>query len=200
MILELYQITLIRGHKKLFERLSLCLKSGEPLTVRGANGSGKTSLLKLIAGLIQPSQGTVKFNNPAAPTQTLNYLGHKNALKQDLSPLENILYWHPSRKDKALSILELFGLSAHLHTPVKKLSQGQQRRIALTRTFLNSAPIWLLDEPAANLDAPGQAIVTTHLQKHLNGGGILILSEHTTPLLPHSPVLDLDALNTQRAA
>ncbi len=200
MNLELYQITLTRGHKKLFKELSLCLKSGDALSVRGANGSGKSSLLKLIAGLIKPSQGMVKFDAPTAPTQILNYLGHKNALKQDLSPLENILYWHPNAKGRALSILESFGLSAHLHTPLKKLSQGQQRRVALTRSLLSPASIWLLDEPATNLDAPGQSIVTMHLQEHVNSGGILILSEHTTPLLPHSPVLDLDTLNMQKAA
>lgn len=178
-----------RGERLLFSGISFIVQPGELLHVQGANGSGKTSLLRLLCGLSMPEKGEILWHN--CPPRTLGedflaavtYLGHQNAIKEELSAVENIqvsasFNGKPVSDDEAYAALETMGLGdkADLHTKV--LSQGQRRRVALARLSLSGSALWLLDEPLAALDAEGVTRVETLLDTHLSRGGMAVVTTH----------------------
>ena len=193
-ILELQDVTCVRGARTLFSGLTCQLRPGELLRVRGANGAGKTSLLRMLCGLLEPTQGQVLWRgqNIAALKEEfgaeLIYLGHAAALKDDLTPLENLqvactLAAQPLALADARRALEDAGLRGHLNTQVRRLSQGQRRRSALARlalaqTQVRWAPLWVLDEPFNALDADACAWLAGLINAHLRRAGSVVLTSH----------------------
>ncbi len=190
-----------RGGKILFDRLSFRLGHGELLHVCGANGSGKTSLLRVLCGLLAPSQGSVHWKGePVASlreeyARELVYLGHAPAVKGDLTAEENLwiactLAGVPVNQDNLKSALARFALPGGV--PVRNLSQGQRRRAALARLALSGAvPLWLLDEPFAALDADGIASLTALFSQHAKGGGAIVFTTHQDAAFTATHTLEL---------
>ena len=186
--LKVRQLECIRGDRLLFSGLDFELGSGELLHIRGANGSGKTSLLRILCGLSQPESGDIFWQGQPVRHQRIEflkqlvYLGHHPGLKEDLTPMENlrlVTKLHNTRQDVNLEkILSEAGLNRHLDQPTRSLSAGQRQRIALTRLLLQEAILWILDEPFTSLDHTGIAWVQHLLEQHLRRGGLVVLTSH----------------------
>ena len=175
-----------RGYNLLFENLSFNLKPGEILRISGSNGSGKTSLIKIIAGLSSAESGSVdygsyKVNTEKYQLETL-YLGHYAALSPELSCIENLKYLtNLSTKIVApnfTNALEKVGLRNYENELAGKLSAGQKRRVALSLLFISQCKVWLLDEPFTSLDSDGVKIIENQIEKHCLKGGLCILTTH----------------------
>ena len=188
--LELRDLACERGGRALFKGLNARLHSGQLLRVQGANGAGKTSLLRMLCGLLEPSQGQVLWQGePVAHVrQALGhhraYIGHAAGLKDDLSPLENLrvactLGAASLTEEAARHALAAAGLRGHEHTQARRLSQGQRRRSVLARLALQPAPaLWVLDEPFNALDGGAVAWLSGLLRQHLHHGGLVVLTSH----------------------
>ena len=179
--LELY-----RSDNLIFSNISFELSEGQHLLISGANGTGKTSLLRVICGLTIPTDGTVMWDELATNNvdctyhHHLAYLGHKNALISELTAKENLEY-SLDRHRSVMStnrILEAFNLNKYLDQYAEKLSNGQMRKVALTRILLSDKTLWILDEPLANIDPPGKQFLLTEMQAHLERGGMLITTSN----------------------
>ncbi len=174
----------VRGGREVFSGLDFAVSSGEALAVTGPNGSGKTSLLRLIAGLLTVAGGSIDLEGGEAemtlPEQA-HYLGHRDALKPALSVLENLSFWRdflggdPFDADKSLAAV---GLDHATHLPAAYLSAGQRRRLSVARLLTVRRPVWLLDEPTNALDAAGQSLFAGLMQEHLARGGLIIAATH----------------------
>jgi heme exporter protein A len=174
----------VRGGREVFSGLSLEAASGELVAVTGPNGSGKTSLLRLIAGLLIPSSGSIVLEGGDVElnvAEQAHYLGHRDALKPALSVSENLDFWRNflggTAQDTRTS-LALVGLDHAADLPAAYLSAGQRRRLSLARLLAIHRPIWLLDEPTAALDAAGQAMFAKLMRDHLAQGGLIIAATH----------------------
>jgi heme exporter protein A len=191
-----------RGDRLLFEGLGFELHAGQVIWLRGANGRGKTSLLRLLAGFSRPAGGTLER---AGDPRGLVYIAHSNALKDDLSAFENLqflarLHGDDADESACTEALRRFGLASRRRAPVRTLSQGQRRRVALSRLALaRPATLWVLDEPFDALDAEGILTLNRLLSDHAGGGGAVLLTSHLEFSL-HDPVpatLQLDDLAVQ---
>jgi heme exporter protein A len=174
----------VRGGREVFSGLDFEAASGEALAVTGPNGSGKTSLLRLIAGLLAISDGSIGLEDGEAeltlPEQA-HYLGHRDALKPALSVMENLSFWRDflgGEAGDASQSLAQVGLDHATHLPAAFLSAGQRRRLSIARLLSVRRPIWLLDEPTSALDASGQAVFAGLMREHLSGGGLIIAATH----------------------
>jgi heme exporter protein A len=186
--LEAQALHLWRGEVHVLRGLSFSLNAGECLQVTGANGSGKTTLLRALCGLVPLEQGCIRWRgadisaDPGGYHRDLAYLGHENGLKGDLTASENLRYGVGLRRTlaahEAAEMLARAGLAGQGGVPLRQLSAGQRRRVALARLSLMSAALWLLDEPSSNLDAQGQGVLAGLLQGHLNGGGAAVVATH----------------------
>ena len=193
--LEVHKLHLWRGDRHLLRGLSFALDAGTALQLLWPNGTGKTSLLRCLAGYLHAEEGEVRWSGQSVRADRdafhwdLAYLGHDTALKADLTALENLRFacaLRSPRTDAQLQqSLDAVGLSKiDPRQPVRSLSAGQQRRVALARLSLWNAKLWLLDEPASNLDAAGQAVLEAILKSHLESGGAAILATHHALKLP----------------
>lgn len=190
-MLEARNLECIRGDHRLFSDLSFTLDAGELLHVCGSNGSGKTSLLRIVCGLYIPDNGEVNWRRKNIRKlreeyfRELTYVGHLNGIKDDLSGLENLrigcklAQTEASEHDIKEALLRM-GLERREDLPAKFLSQGQKRRVALARLFLSKAVLWVLDEPFTALDTKAIELLRLLIGKHLQGGGIVILTSHQT--------------------
>ena len=178
-----------RGGKTLFAGLNLSVTPGQSLHLQGDNGSGKTSLLRLLCGLSPPAAGEVVWRGePVAQAREtyerdMLYLGHALALKEGLSALENLhfaaaLMDQDWSVDAAMAALRQMGLRGREHLPLQVLSQGQKRRVALARLCLSPAPLWLLDEPFVALDSAACDVLQGLMQTHVARGGMVVFTSH----------------------
>jgi heme exporter protein A len=197
--LVLNQVSCVRGGRTLFSGLNLQLAGGQLLRVAGANGAGKTSLLRLMCGLLSPTEGQVLWRGQPLATQReqwgrdLVYLGHAAALKEDLSPLDNLLTactlgGQAAHRARALQALTDAGLRGFERTPARRLSQGQRRRCGLARLVLaRSSPLWVLDEPFNALDTAATAWLEGLIRAQLLCGGSVVLTSHQGVALDDTP-------------
>ncbi len=180
-------LTLFRGERLLFQGLSFALSPGELLLLEGQNGSGKTSLMRAIAGLIEFEDGDVmwegkpvRLNRPAF-YGSLVWMQHRVGFKADLTLVENLRFESHLRaqSDEDFDqVLDRLSISRLKRLPIRSLSAGQQRRVALARMLLSKVPLWLMDEPFTNLDRQGRKLVMEVTTEHLERGGMCIMAAH----------------------
>jgi heme exporter protein A len=174
----------VRGGREVFSDLSFETPAGELLAVTGRNGSGKTSLLRLIAGLLAPAGGSVVLeggDDELTLSEQAHYVGHRDALKPALSVAENLRFWRDflgGEASDAAESLAAVGLDHAAQLPAAFLSAGQRRRLSLARLLAVRRPIWLLDEPTTALDAGGQEMVAGLMREHLARGGLIVAATH----------------------
>jgi heme exporter protein A len=178
------EVSCVRGGREVFSGLDFEATSGEALAVVGRNGSGKTSLLRLIAGLLAPFAGSIGLEGGdvelTLPEQC-HYLGHRDALKTALSVSENLGFWRDflgGAKFDPAEILARVGLDHAADSPASFLSAGQRRRLSIARLLTVQRPIWLLDEPTNALDSEGQSVFTALMTDHLARGGLIVAATH----------------------
>lgn len=188
-----------RGERRLFRDLSFTLGPGEAVALTGANGAGKTSLLRAVAGLLRPEAGEVRFETGAGealePAGQLHLLGHQDGLKAGRTAREELAFqarWSGADAAGIARAVDTFGLEPLLDLDVRRLSAGQRRRLALARLIAAPRPLWLLDEPLAPLDAGRRAAFGELLAAHLAGGGLVLAAVHDPLPVPARP-LELDA-------
>jgi len=194
------ELACVRGERLVFSGLSFRVALGGALVVTGANGSGKSSLLRVLATLLRPLQGVLAWGGTAI-TQDLSgyrarvhYVGHLDAVKPALTAREMLQFWAalrgaPSRPEAALAA---FGLEAWADWPCRWLSAGQRRRLALARLVAAPAPVWLLDEPMSGLDRDSQARLEAIVAAHRERGGQVVLATHVPIAVPAAAALSLD--------
>lgn len=179
MMLKANALACERNGRDVFSDLSFAVESGHCAELRGPNGSGKSSLLRLIAGLLPASHGAVSLNGHDAIAQHCHFIAHHEAMKAALTVSENLEFWSAMLAGSDIAT----ALAAFALEPLRKeqaaiLSEGQRRRLALSRLFLAKRPLWLLDEPATALDRNSVGILKKHMQEHLAGGGIILTAAH----------------------
>jgi heme exporter protein A len=195
------RITLERGGRRLFAELSFGIEAAEALIIVGANGAGKSSLLRALVGFLPLSSGHISLRGGAAEAsvgEQAHYLGHADALKGALTAGENLSFWAgvlggDVRRENWLAALARLGLARVADFPMRALSAGQKRRVALARLLVARRPIWLLDEPTAALDSASQALFAAVMGEHLVGGGLIVAATHASLGLEGARTLHLGA-------
>lgn len=205
-MLEGKDLACVRGERTLFSHLSFTLNEGELLLVQGANGSGKTSLLRMVCGLLAPEFGEILWRGEKIGAvresyhAEMAYFGHAPAVKEDLSAFENLdfacrLAGIQVDQDEVKGALGHLGLGHCLNLPTKSLSQGQRRRVALARLLLARAKLWILDEPLTALDQAALKLVQSLIGEHLRQGGMALMTTHQPVMIADiaPKTLDLSA-------
>ena len=179
----------VRGERLLFERLNFSCANGTVLYLQGANGTGKTTLLRMICGLAHPQAGSINWCGENIQSlaeeyyKNVLYIGHLPGIKEDLTALENLqftlaLSGTPFELSQAAEVLNMLGLARGLNLPTRMLSQGQRRRVALARLWLQDLPLWVLDEPFTALDVAATALLKQKIESFANTGGMVIMTTH----------------------
>ncbi len=199
-MLRVHNLSCRRGGRVIFRETGFATNSGGFALIMGANGSGKSSLLRVLAGLIAPAAGCVRWQDsdvaedPAAHRARVHYIGHLDALKAGLTVREMLDYWralHGAGQIKIEQSLAAFALTSMADRPIRRLSAGQKRRLSLTRLALVEAPLWLLDEPTSALDVTGQALLREVISGHRAKGGIVIAATHDDLNVPDAQVITM---------
>jgi heme exporter protein A len=194
-MLEAINLGCIRGDRRLFRGLNFKLESGQVLELRGRNGGGKTSLLRILCGLATPAEGEVRWNGTNIRklreefSSSLAYVAHLNGVKDELTALENLLVaervsGNEQTNQQAEETLSRVGLTNQKHLPTRFLSVGQRRRLALARLLASNADVWMLDEILTSLDEAGVNLARDLIVKHVNAGGMAIVATHQDLNLP----------------
>jgi heme exporter protein A len=186
--LAIRDLAVVRGERRLFESFDLTVEAGQAVALTGANGAGKTSLLRAVAGLLRPAAGTVRFEGVVGPLEAedaraggLHLLGHQDGLKATRTAGEELAFWtawtsgDPAGVQRAVEALDLAPL---LGLDIRRLSAGQRRRLALARLVASPRSLWLLDEPLAPLDAARRSRFGELMTAHLAGGGLIVAAVH----------------------
>jgi heme exporter protein A len=194
-----------RGGREVFAGVSFSIAGGESLTIRGRNGAGKSSLLRMTVGLVRIAGGRLALEG-GDPELTIgeqaHYLGHLDALKPSLSVVENLRFWSDFLGAAAVDLgepLRAVGLDALADLPAAYLSAGQRRRLSIARLLAVKRPLWLLDEPTSTLDAAAQMKLGEIMRAHLAGGGIMLAATHSPLQLEGTRELNLDSVSAPRA-
>jgi heme exporter protein A len=190
---EAFNLSCVRDERTLFSGLSFTIEPGDMVQIEGRNGAGKTSLLRILAGLSSPDAGEVRWQGVSTRRQRdifhqqLLYLGHQPGVKSVLTAFENLAFYlsvnGPTVKGNASAeaiyqALENVGLLGYEDVTVAQMSAGQQRRVALARLWLSDAPLWILDEPLTAIDKQGVATLITLFEQHTQQGGMVLLTTH----------------------
>ncbi len=200
-MLEATDLGCVRGDRRLFSDVNFALGPGSLLQVQGPNGSGKTSLLRMVCGMLAPAEGEIRWQGANIHSlgeeyfTSLTYVGHRNGLKEELTPVENLRFTSglagiAVSREEAKSTLATIGLAGRENLPARLLSEGQRRRTTLARLLICKTSVWVLDEVLASLDSSAVRFVTSLIEGHLNKGGIAVVATH------HE--LDLSADSYQR--
>ena len=202
-LLTACDLACIRQDRVLFEQLAVSVNAGELLQVAGKNGAGKSSLLRLLAGLAQPDEGRVQYCQQEVTAvaadfaANLCYIGHHSGIHEQLTALENLAFWRAAAQQAPaddLALLACLGLAGLEDIPCRMLSAGQQRRVSLARLWFARRQLWILDEPFTALDQGAIAMLQQHFLQHLQQGGAIVLTTH------QSLSLKYDKLNTLELA
>ena len=188
-ILEVSKLGCVRGDRRLFSGLDLSVSPGTFVQLTGANGSGKTSLLRILCGLLAPAEGEVRWQGANIRSlgeeylASVTYLGHRHGVKDELSGIENLrisnaLHGVEIGAESARTALKEMGLGGRESLPARLLSEGQRRRVGLARLLVCNTKLWLLDEVMTSLDKGAIALVRSLIENHLAGGGIAIVATH----------------------
>ena len=188
-MLSVAELSCVRADHTLFSGVGFDLAPGECMHLEGGNGVGKTSLLRILAGFSPAADGQVHWQGQLLGTsacrlsQDVLYLGHQLALKEELNAIENLqagaaIAGIPVSRESSLAALQRLGLGSRAALPVRVLSQGQKRRVALARLVAQTQPLWLLDEPFVALDGPAQQLVASFMEAHLERGGMVLFTSH----------------------
>lgn len=182
-ILSGTQLTCWRGGREIFRDISFTVASGEGLLLTGRNGAGKSSLLRMIAGLLRFTNGRLELSGGMVEREVAeqaHYLGHLDAFKPSLTVLENLSFWvsYLNGGGKPQTALEAVGLGSLADLPAGYLSAGQKRRLSLARLVAIERPLWLLDEPTSALDTAAQTMLLDLMQRHLATGGLIVAATH----------------------
>jgi heme exporter protein A len=197
-VLEARAINAWRGDRHILRDVSFVVRAGEFLKITGPNGVGKTTLLRVVCGLLPAETGQIDWcGRPVQGVSDefhaqLGYLGHPNSLKADLTARENLKFLAGLRQEltdhEIDAALDRCGILSRGDLPARSLSAGQKRRLALARLLLAEASLWVLDEPVTNLDAAGVSLVEELVEDHVRRGGLALAAAHQR-LLDHSPTL-----------
>jgi heme exporter protein A len=188
-MLKVSDLECVRGERSLFKDVNFSLEAGELLQVNGPNGSGKTSLLRMLCGLATPAHGEIFWLGDNIRSldegyyNSITYLGHLNGVKDNLNAIENLrissaLAGNGIDESEAYIALQRMGLVGRETLPVKVLSQGQRRRVTLARLLVSSTVLWILDEPLVALDTSAVLLVKSILEQHLKKGGMVVMTTH----------------------
>ncbi|HEY0727505.1 MAG TPA: cytochrome c biogenesis heme-transporting ATPase CcmA [Pyrinomonadaceae bacterium] len=194
-MLEVSKLGCVRGDRRLFKGLDLSLSPGAFVQLTGPNGSGKTSLLRILCGLLAPAEGEIKWQGANIRAlgeeyvTAVTYLGHRPGVKDELTALENLrisnaLNGVEVSHESAVDALQRMGLAGREHLPARYLSEGQRRRVALARLLVCNTRLWLLDEVMTSLDKGAVGLVRSLIEDHVNSGGIAIAATHQELGLP----------------
>jgi heme exporter protein A len=205
-LLEAEKLACVRGDRSLFTDVNFSLPAGTLLQVRGPNGSGKTSLLRILCGLMEPAGGQVRWQGENINSldeeyaQAIAYLGHRNGIKEELTPFENLrissgLRGSPVSSEGARAALKRVDLTRQQDLPARFLSEGQKRRSALARLIAGDASLWILDEVLASLDEAAMGLVRSLIEGHLKKGGIAVIATHQELQLAAGQIQRLDLGN-----
>ncbi len=195
-------LSCIRGGKLLFRKINFSLSAGQAMYLRGQNGAGKTSLLKILAGLHPPEKGALYWNDKDISQiafdfrSAISYLGHKDGIRKALTPYENIkgMMALAGEKNDPLAIEKIlihFKLHALQSLPCEVLSKGQQRKVMLAAMILKQKKLWILDEPFTAIDKESQDVLQQYLDRHLSRGGMIIITSHGAENNDYHQVVDL---------
>lgn len=179
--LNVERLTVARGTRTLFSDLSFSAAPGAFVELRGPNGAGKTSLLRALAGFLRPAEGRIAFNGVEEPSLALHFLTHRDGLKAPLDACAHLRFWAGlmgGRRDAVDEALTRVGLAPIADLPARALSQGQGRRLSLARLLIAPRALWLLDEPAASLDAAGKTLLASLIEEHRARGGVVVAAAH----------------------
>lgn len=202
-MLEIRDLECVRGDHRLFTGLNFSLAGGELLRLRGSNGSGKTSLLRTVCGLLEPTAGEVCWQGENIRQQRdeyhalLTYLGHHNGVKAELTAYENLrsscrLRGQGVADERIYEALQQIGLGGREELPTQVLSQGQKRRVALARLLFSDTPLWVLDEPFTALDVAAVEMLCGVIGAHLQKGGMAIVTTHQEVTIQAGAVREVD--------
>lgn len=202
-ILEVKNLSCARGGRLLFSDVNFALNPGAFLQLTGPNGSGKTSLLRILCGLMMPESGDVRWQGESIRSlgeeysQVFSYLGHRNALKEELNSVENLriangLAGTEVSNTEAQEALARVGLKGRDHLPARFLSEGQQRRSAIARLLTRNTALWLLDEVLASLDHAATTLIESLIGEHLSAGGMAIVATHQELRISSSSIQRLE--------
>jgi heme exporter protein A len=185
--LTVEKLACVRGERRLFDGLSFSLGAGQALAVEGANGAGKTSLLRMVAGFLAPASGSIRLTGGGKDIadaeergKAIGWLGHQDALKGPLSVSEQLRFFARLYRGAVAhdDVLAEVGLTRQRELPCRYLSAGQRRRLALARLVVSARPLWLLDEPFAALDTAGKSLLARLMTLHCAGGGMVLAATH----------------------
>ncbi len=187
-MLEALNLSCVRDERTLFSGLSFTIQPGEIVQIEGQNGAGKTSLMRILAGLSTAEEGEVHWQGHSTRRQretfhqNLLFLGHHPGIKSVLTAYENLAFYQSDRgrdaEEAIYAALEQVGLLGYEDVVVAQLSAGQQRRVALARLWISQAPLWILDEPLTAIDKQGVSTLIELFERHAQGGGMVLLTTH----------------------